>query len=141
MEPVAADRFQKCSERLVGIQIRRGTTIFQIPAFRRSRSRRNENGRAAIRDAPPELFDTARLVLAGETIVIARTVPIALHRLRIELGVQSVSLSQPIQQPAYDPELTRDLERRQLAHLELPMRGHHLGIGAMDSKQLSLLDF
>ena len=60
----------------------------------------------------------------------AGAVPVALHRLGVQRRGDVEVLGGAVQQPAGDPQLVGDLERRQRADLELPLPDHHLGVEA-----------
>ena len=70
--------------------------------------------------------------LGREVRVHAGTVPITLHRLGFDAGVQAVLLGNPIQQVAGDPKMIADFDGTGRANLEFPLSGHDLGVGAAD---------
>ena len=62
----------------------------------------------------------------------AGAVPVALLRLGGEADHDVVVLGDALQQPAGDVEVVADLGHAGRADLELPLAGHHLGVGAGD---------
>ncbi|EGJ77870.1 putative glutamine synthetase [Streptomyces sp. Tu6071] len=72
--------------------------------------------------------------LRREVGVRARAVPVALHRLRVERRRDAEVLGSAVEQPARDPQLVRDVQRRERADLELPLPRHDLGVDAGDAE-------
>lgn len=70
-------------------------------------------------------------LLGREVGVCSGTIPI-LHWFRIERDDDTVFLGKPMQDVASDPEVVGGTDAHRWAHLELPLRGHHLGIGTRD---------
>src|SRR5690606_10383872 len=70
----------------------------------------------------------------GEVGVRAGAVPVALDRLGVEGGGDAEVLPGAVQQPAGQPQLVGDVERGQLADLELPLARHDLGVDAGDGQ-------
>ncbi len=64
----------------------------------------------------------------------ARAVPVALDRLRVQGRGDVEVLGGAVEQPAGDPEVVGDLQRRDRADLELPLARHDLGVDAGDGE-------
>ena len=64
----------------------------------------------------------------------AGAVPVALLGLGVEGDDHVEVLGDAVQQPAGDVQLVADVERAERADLELPLAGHHLGVGAADAE-------
>ena len=71
---------------------------------------------------------------SGEVGVATRTVPVAQHGLGFERGEHAKVLGDAEEQPAGNPQLVGDFQRRQGANLELPLRHHDFGIGSFDGQ-------
>lgn len=68
-------------------------------------------------------------LLRGEVGVGAGTVP-ALDRLRVEGHDHAVLLGEPVQDVARHPQIVPGRHADGGPNLELPLGGHHLGVGA-----------
>uniref|UniRef100_A0A182IN69 Uncharacterized protein n=1 Tax=Anopheles atroparvus TaxID=41427 RepID=A0A182IN69_ANOAO len=66
----------------------------------------------------------------GEVAVAAGPVPVALHRLRVERHDDAVVLGDAPQNVARQPEVVRALHAECRPDLVLPLRRHHLSVGA-----------
>ena len=71
--------------------------------------------------------------LGGEVGVGAGAVPVTQDGLGLERGVDPEVLGDAEEQPPGHPQVVGDVERREHAHLELPLAHHHLGVGALDA--------
>lgn len=70
-------------------------------------------------------------LFGGEVGVCSRAVPV-LHRLGVEGHDDAVLLRQAVQDVARHPQVVAGGHAQRRAHLELPLRGHHLGVRASD---------
>ena len=80
-------------------------------------------------------FDHLQAALAARRVgaeirMGAGAVPIALDGFGVQRRVDAAVFGDPIQQPAGDPQVIRDVGRAQRSDLEFPLAGHDLGVDA-----------